>query len=56
MQKLLKNILSACKGKKTYVISGLMVILGLLQGNNDMILQGLGFAALRNAGEITSKE
>lgn len=34
-------------GKKTYVIAALMVALGLLQGNTDMVMQGLGFAGLR---------
>lgn len=34
-------------GRKTYIIGTLMIVLGLLQGNNDMILQGIGFITLR---------
>lgn len=35
------------KGKRTFVISALMVILGLLQGDSEMIMQGLAFIGLR---------
>ena len=37
------------KGKKTYIVGSLMVILGLLQSNNQMILDGIGFMTIRNA-------
>lgn len=35
------------KGKKAYIIGVLMIILGLLQGDNQMVLSGLGFITLR---------
>lgn len=42
------NILQFLKGKKTYIIAILMVILGLLQDDAQMILTGLGMAGLRD--------
>lgn len=41
------NIFEFLKGKKTYIVGSLMIILGLLQGNNELILQGLGLLTLR---------
>lgn len=35
-------------GKKTYVIGILMIALGLLQGDNQMVLEGLGVMTLRH--------
>ena len=35
------------QGKKTFVIGGLMIALGLLQGDSQLILEGLGFITLR---------
>lgn len=35
------------KGKKTYIIGILMIALGLLQSNQDMVLQGIGLMTLR---------
>jgi len=35
------------KGKKAYIVGILMVILGLLQSNNQMILEGLSVITLR---------
>lgn len=35
------------KGKKTYIVGGLMVLLGLLQGDQKMVFDGLGFITLR---------
>lgn len=35
------------KGKKTYIVGSLMIILGLLQGDNQMIFEGLGLITLR---------
>lgn len=35
------------KGKKTYIIGALMIILGLLNGDNQMVLEGLGFITVR---------
>ena len=52
MQALLTSVVSFFKGKKTYLIGILMVILGLLQDNQETILTGLGFITLR-AGIVT---
>lgn len=41
------NIIQFLKGKKTYAIAILMVALGLLTNDAQMILTGLGFAGLR---------
>lgn len=46
---MLQGIISFLVGKKTYIIGGLMIVLGILTGNNDMVLQGLGFMTLRAA-------
>lgn len=35
------------KGKKTYIVGILMIILGLIQGDSQMVLSGLGFITLR---------
>lgn len=35
------------KGKKTYIVGILMIILGLLNGDQKMIFEGLGFITLR---------
>ena len=43
------KILNFFKGKKTYLVALLMVALGLLQGEKELVLQGLGFFSLRNA-------
>lgn len=37
------------KGKKTYIVALLMVVLGLLNGDKEVILEGLGLFSLRNA-------
>jgi len=44
---MLNKILALLKGKKTYIIGILMIALGILQDNNQMILEGLGFVFLR---------
>ena len=41
------KFLDFLKGKKTYLVGFLMIVLGLLQGNNEMILEGVGFITLR---------
>lgn len=41
------NILTFLSGKKTYIIGALMIALGLLQGDQQMVLSGLGFITLR---------
>jgi hypothetical protein len=45
----LKTIIAFLVGKKTYIIGFLMIILGLLQGDDQMIFTGIGFLTLRNA-------
>lgn len=35
------------QGKKTYIIAALTVILGLLNGDTQMVLSGLAMASLR---------
>lgn len=40
-------ILNFLKGKKTYAVGLLMIVLGYLQGDNTLILEGLGFLTLR---------
>ena len=37
------------KGKKTYFVGGLMIVLGYLQGDNALVLQGFGLLTLRGA-------
>ena len=45
----MKGILSFFVGKKTYIVGVLMIALGLLQGDNQMVLTGIGFITLRAA-------
>lgn len=35
------------QGKKTYAIGVLMILLGVLQGDSKLILEGIGFITLR---------
>jgi len=42
-----KMILGFLKGKKTYIVGTLMIILGLLTGEKEMVLEGIGFMTLR---------
>lgn len=35
------------KGRKTFIIGILMILLGSLQGDSEMIMNGLGFIFLR---------
>lgn len=39
--------LQLLKGKRTYIVAVLMVALGLLTNDTQMVLTGLGFAGLR---------
>ena len=48
MDKLL-NLVNSLSGYKTYAVGGLMVLLGLLNGDNNMVLQGLGLLTVRHA-------
>ena len=43
----MKKVISFFKGKKTYVVGILMIVLGLLQGDNTLVLEGLGLVSLR---------
>ncbi len=35
------------EGKKAYIIGALLIVLGLLQGQNEVILEGLAVITLR---------
>jgi len=41
------KILNYLKGKKSYIVAGLMILLGLLQGDNALILEGLAVLSIR---------
>lgn len=41
------NIIEFLRGKKTFIVGALMILLGFLQDDNQMILNGLGFIFLR---------
>jgi len=41
------KLLELLKGKKTYIVGALMIILGLLTQDNELILQGLSVMTLR---------
>jgi len=41
------NLLQKLEGKKTIITGILMITLGILQGNNQLILEGIGFITLR---------
>jgi hypothetical protein len=43
----LKAIILFLSGKKAIITGGVMIVLGLLQNNQDMILQGLSVIFLR---------
>ena len=49
LMQILSDALGYLKGKKTYIIGILMVTLGFLTKDDKLILEGLGFLALRNA-------
>lgn len=42
------NILNFLSGKKTYIVGALTIILGLLNGDNALVLQGLSVITLRS--------
>lgn len=44
----MKNIYNLINGKKTYIIGLLMISLGLLQENGDLVIQGFGILFLRH--------
>ena len=43
----MNTIISFLSGKKTFIIGGLMILLGILQGDNQLILEGFGLITLR---------
>lgn len=43
----MKKVIQFLSGKKTYIVGGLMIILGLLTGDNQQILGGIGLITLR---------
>ena len=50
------NIINFLKGKKTYITGIVMIVLGLLQSDQNLILQGVGFMTLRaGVAKITTK-
>jgi len=49
------EVLNFLKGKKTYFIGILMIALGLLQADNQLVLEGLAFITMR-AGISTIEE
>lgn len=51
----MSKVIEFLKGKKTYVVGGLMILLGIFQGNNDMVLEGLGFIFLRTGIKTLGK-
>ena len=46
---MLTKLRTLLSGKKTYLIAILMIALGLLTDNHEMILEGLAFFGLRIA-------
>lgn len=51
----LSNIYCFLKGKKAYIVGFLMIALGLLQGDNSIVLEGLGIMSLRAGISKTAK-
>lgn len=41
------KILDFLKGKKTFIVGILMVVLGFLNHDNQQVLEGIGFITLR---------
>lgn len=44
---LIVKLRSLASGKKTYVVALLMIALGIMNGDNQMVLEGIGFLTLR---------
>jgi len=42
-----KSVFTFLEGKKTYIVGGLMIMLGWLQDDTEMMLQGFGLITLR---------
>jgi len=43
----LNKFIEILKGKKTFIVGALMILLGILQADNQLILEGLGLITLR---------
>tara|TARA_R110000868_G_scaffold273093_1_gene532319 strand:+ start:184 stop:327 length:144 start_codon:yes stop_codon:yes gene_type:complete len=43
----MKNFIGFFAGKKTFIVGGLMIILGIINSDNALVLQGLGMITLR---------
>lgn len=44
---IIKGFVDFLKGKKTYIVGILMIVLGYLNGDQKMILEGIGLITLR---------
>jgi len=44
---MLNKVLSLLDGRKTYLVGTLLVVLGVLQQDHEMIMEGLAFMFLR---------
>lgn len=44
-----EHIMDFFAGKKTYIVGFLMILLGLINGDNKMVLDGVGFITMRAA-------
>jgi hypothetical protein len=55
MTELLRSLQTRVKGKKTYVVGALMVLLGILTGDVQMMAEGLAFSTIRAGIASTSK-
>ncbi len=47
--KTFNKVRNLLRGRKTFIVGGLMIILGLLTDNKEMILEGIGFITIRVA-------
>lgn len=45
----MQRLVEFLSGKKTYITGVVMVILGLLQGDNKLVLEGIGLITVRQA-------
>ena len=50
----MRKIVDFLKGKKSYIVGILMIVLGLLQNDNTLVMQGLSVITLRACiGKVT---
>jgi len=50
----MSKIVDFLKGKKSYIVGILMIVLGLLQNDNALVMQGLSVITLRaGIGKVT---